>query len=88
MTRNWEMRLNFHSGPEFVTARKVVEFAGCEFEAESITDTVPDGTPHSRVDHFIRRGTLFLKVADYLKLQSRLQGIYHRLEVLNPKVTA
>ena len=88
MTRNWEMRLHFHSGPEFVTARNVVSVSGFEFETECITDPIPEGTPHAQADHFIRRGTIFLKVADYLKLQSRLQGIYHRIEVLNPKVAA
>ena len=31
---------------------------------------------------------IFLTVNDYLKVQHRLQNIYHRLEVLNPKVTA
>jgi len=46
------------------------------------------GTPHAGVDAFIRRGTIFLTVNDYLKVQHRLQSIYHRLEVLNPKVTA
>ena len=88
LTRNWDMRLHFESGVEFVNARKLVENGNIEFETESVTDPIPEGTPHAGVDAFIRRGTLFLKVADYLKLQSRLQGIYHRLEVLNPKVTA
>ena len=65
-----------------------VEIGGIAYEAESITDPIPEGTPHGRVDAFVRRGTIFLMVDDYLKMQHRLQGIYHRLEVLNPKVAA
>ena len=48
MTRNWEMRLHFHSGPEFVTARNVVNVSGFEFETECITDPIPEGTPHTQ----------------------------------------
>ena len=88
LTRNWDTRLHFSSGSEFVTVRKLVEIAGIEFEAESVTDPIPEGTPHTGVDVFIRRGTIFLMVDDYLKVQHRLQSIYYRLEVLNPKVTA
>ena len=88
MTRNWDMRLHFGSGSEFVAARKIVTYSEIEYEAESITDPIPAGTPHTGVDVFIRRGTIFLMVDDYLKVQHRLQSIYYRLEVLNPKVTA
>ena len=88
MTRNWDMRLHFDTGVEGVNARKLVENGNIEFETESVTDPVPDGTPHGRVDALVRRGTIFLMVNDYLKVQHRLQSIYHRLEVLNPKVTA
>lgn len=88
LTRNWDMRLHFESGVEFVSARKVIQLAEIEYEMECATDPIPDETPHNKLDTFIRRGTIFLKVDDYLKVQHRLQGIYHRLEVLNPKVTA
>jgi len=83
---NWDTRLHFRSGSEFVTARNVVNTSGCTYEAEFITDPIPAGTPILQTDRFIRRGTLFLMVDDYLKLQVRLQGIYHRIEVLNPTV--
>lgn len=85
---NWDTRLHFRSGGEFVTARNVVNTSGCEYECKCITDPIPEGTPHGRVDAFVRRGTILLMVDDYLKMQHRLQGIYHRLEVLNPKVPA
>lgn len=88
LTRNWDTRLHFSSGSEFVTARKLMEIAGIEFEAESVTDPIPDGTPHTDVDAFIRRGTIFLMVDDYLKVQHRLQGIFHRIEVLTPTIKA
>ena len=88
LTRNWDMRLHFEAGVEFVNARKLVENGNIEFETESVTDPIPAGTPHTGVDVFIRRGTIFLMVDDYLKVQHRLQSIYYRLEVLNPKVTA
>lgn len=82
------MRLHFDTGVGFVNARKVVEIGGIAYEAESITDPIPKDTPHTGVDKYIKRGTIFLMVDDYLKVQHRLQSIYHRLEVLNPKVTA
>ena len=88
LTRNWDMRLHFESGVEFVNARKLVENGNIEFEAESITDPIPAGTPHSGVDAFIRRGTIFLTVNDYLKVQHRLQSIFHRIEVLTPPIKA
>ena len=88
LTRNWDMRLHFETGVEFVNARKLVENGNIEFETESVTDPIPEGTPHTGVDAFIRRGTIFLMVADYLKMQHRLQGIFHRIEVLTPTIKA
>lgn len=81
---NWEMRLHFQSGPEFVTARKVVEKAGIEYETESISGIVPEGATHIDADKLVSRGTIFIKIADYLKVQPRLQSIYHRIEMLQP----
>lgn len=78
------MRLHFDTGVEFVNARKVIQLGEIEYEMECITDPIPDDVPHNKLDTFIRRGTIFLKVDDYLKMQGRLQGIYHRIEVLRP----
>lgn len=86
--RNWDTRLHFRSGSEFVTARNVVNTSGCKYECKSITAPIPEGMVGAQTDRFVRGGTLFLMVNDYLKLRDRLLTIQHRIEVLNPRVKA
>lgn len=86
--RNWDTRLHFRSGSEFVTARNVVNTSGCEYECKCITDPIPDGMIGVQTDRFVRGGTLYLMVDDYLKLRNRLLTIQHRIEVLKPWVQA
>ena len=45
LTRNWDMRLHFDTGVEFVNARKLVENGNIEFETESVTDPIPRARP-------------------------------------------
>ncbi len=82
MTREWDMRLHFETGVEFANARKIVHLGGIEYEMECITNPIPDETPRDKRDTFIRRGTIYLKADDYLKMRGLLQCVLHRIEVL------